>query len=240
MTETRAYPELKGTDRVREECGKCGGRGSIMAFGHVYGGVCFDCNGAGSLSVLVRTVRARQTRERKANAEAMHRNGAWSLVWVCDCTICEGVRTFAAAQAEREAAEKAEAEAKAARIAAERAAATPVPEGREVITGEFVGWKWATGYGYNAPEVLKIIVKDDRGFKVFGSMPSSLSDELFARWYNAKAAELGDDFAARDYGPDVYLKNSKGVRVTFTATLERSRDDELFGFFKRPTKAAIA
>lgn len=31
----------------------------------------------------------------------------------------------------------------------------------------------------------------------------------------------------------------KGDRVTFTATVERSKDDEHFGFFKRPSKARI-
>lgn len=51
-------------------------------------------------------------------------------------------------------------------------------------------------------------VKDDRGFAVWGTVPAALGN-----------VERGD-------------------RVTFTATVERSPDDETFGFFRRPTKAA--
>jgi hypothetical protein len=31
----------------------------------------------------------------------------------------------------------------------------------------------------------------------------------------------------------------RNERVTFTATVERSSDDSKFGFYKRPTKAAL-
>lgn len=95
---------------------------------------------------------------------------------------------------------------------AERAAAlatrevevfAPVVEGRIVITGEVLSVKWQdSDYGGS----LKMLVKDDRNFKVWGTVPSSIEVE-------------------------------RGNRVTFTATVEQSKDDETFGFFKRPSKA---
>lgn len=46
--------ELVKTDRngtkyynIIKTCPKCGGNGYIYGFSHVYGGICFDCNGSG-------------------------------------------------------------------------------------------------------------------------------------------------------------------------------------------------
>ena len=58
-------------------------------------------------------------------------------------------------------------------------------------------------------DTLKMLVQDDRGFRVWGSVPKSLGD------------------AERE------------SRITFTATVTASDRDAKFGFFKRPTKAAI-
>lgn len=92
----------------------------------------------------------------------------------------------------------------AARAAEAAAPAEPAPEGRVVVTGTVVGLKWQESqYG----TTLKWTVRDDRGFRVWGTVPSALGE-----------VERGD-------------------RVTFTVTLERSRDDETFAFGKRPTKA---
>ena len=57
---------------------------------------------------------------------------------------------------------------------------------------------------------LKMLVVEDDLNKVWGTVPRILDDE-----------EL------------------KGARVRFQAQVERSRDDEHFGFFKRPTKAEV-
>lgn len=57
---------------------------------------------------------------------------------------------------------------------------------------------------------LKMLVREADGNKVWGTVPRSLDGDI------------------------------KGATVTFTATVERSRDDEHFGFFKRPTKAQVA
>lgn len=88
---------------------------------------------------------------------------------------------------------------------AERDAADPCPTGRVVITGEVLSTKLQESY-YGS--TWKMLVKDDRGFKVWGSIPSSLDA-------------------------------SRGCRVTFTAAIEPSNDDDKFGFYKRPTKAEI-
>lgn len=80
------------------------------------------------------------------------------------------------------------------------------PEGRVVITGTVLAFKRQESmYG----DVLKMLVQDDRGFRVWGSVPTSLDD------------------AERE------------SRITFTATVTASDRDAKFGFFKRPTKAAI-
>ena len=55
----------------------------------------------------------------------------------------------------------------------------------------------------------KILVQSDAGWKVFGTCPSDLND------------------------------CEKGDIVTFTATIEPSKDDAKFGFFSRPSKASF-
>lgn len=94
---------------------------------------------------------------------------------------------------------------RAARIAAEvDEVKVPVIEGKITITGEILSTKWQdSDYG----ATLKMLVKDDRGFKVWGSVPSVLG-----------SPERGDT-------------------VSFSATVTKSDKDESFGFFKRPTKA---
>lgn len=85
----------------------------------------------------------------------------------------------------------------------------PVVEGRTEIVGVVKGFKDVPDrFSYNGGTILKMIVRDDRGFKVYGTCPLSLE------------AERGD-------------------RVRFRATVEKSKDDEFFGFFKRPAKAEI-
>lgn len=92
--------------------------------------------------------------------------------------------------------------------AEEAAKAAPVPTGRIEITGEIVSTRLQENtYAYGGAATLKMLVKDDRGFKVWGTAPTSLT--------NVK----------------------RGARVKFTAMVEPSKDDPKFGFFKRPTKA---
>jgi hypothetical protein len=56
-----------------------------------------------------------------------------------------------------------------------------------------------------------MLVKDDRGFKLWGTVPSDLIVE----------------------GVD------RGMRVKYTANVEASKDDESFGFAARPRKASV-
>lgn len=103
------------------------------------------------------------------------------------------------------------AQRKAARAAEEQAAKDagliePAPTGKAVVTGTVLSTKLQESqYG----NTWKMLVKDDRGFKVWCSIPAAIAD------------------AAKD------------MRVTFSITLEPSKDDPYFSFGKRPTKAAF-
>lgn len=106
------------------------------------------------------------------------------------------------------------AEATVQRWDEERNNAQPCPEGRIEITGKIISMKEKeTAYGF----VTKMLVKSDSGFMVFGTCPSSI--------------------------PKTYCKHqgwdSVGKKIVFTATVTRSKDDDKFGFFKRPAKASI-
>jgi hypothetical protein len=84
------------------------------------------------------------------------------------------------------------------------AAGVEVPEGRIVIEGTVLSTKWVESqFG----STQKMLVENEQGWKVWGSVPSSIEVD-------------------------------KGTKVQFTATVERSKDDALFGFFKRPAKAS--
>jgi hypothetical protein len=101
-------------------------------------------------------------------------------------------------------------DAERAREDAERPHA-PVPTGRVEVTGvvftvrepdpnaQFPAWK--------------MLVQDHRGFRVWGTVPSSLFR----------------------YG----VGPRRGDEVSFTATVEASRDDPEFGFYSRPTGARV-
>jgi len=101
----------------------------------------------------------------------------------------------------------------AAKNAAENADAEAIVNGKQVITGVVLTVKTQEGY-YG--DTLKMLVRDDRGFKVWGSVPRSLSNAAY------------ED-----------RTTVKGSRVTFSATVEASEDDNKFGFYKRPTKAKM-
>jgi hypothetical protein len=79
-------------------------------------------------------------------------------------------------------------------------------EGRHQIAGVLLGTKKQENiFGL----VYKILVRDDRGFKLYGTRPDSLSEA------------------------------NKGDKISFFAAIKASDDDPCFGFFKRPTKAAL-
>lgn len=180
----------------KDSCHRCNGTGEYAYFsiGQVVYGACFSCRGRGyRLYKTSPEVRAKARAKAQAKREAK----------------------FAALQAEREA---------RAIEAANRGAYTlylyslarasrealkppkqPVPAGRVEVTGTVISTRqeWSQ-YGTQC----KALVEDDRGFRLWGNLPSAI--------WNAE----------------------KGDRVTFVAALTASSDDEFFGFWKRPTKAA--
>lgn len=253
MTRT-TRPATYTTKNIWESCGKCEGTGSVSwgidvdgavhlvnSSGETVGRrtvskVCFTCNGVGGKRVsqaqLDRRVADRKRREAKREAkikdavtarEAFAAGEPEVFAWMeAEAT------SFAAslqesffrntlngrpaltekqlAAAKKSIAKDAE---RAAKRQAERDAASPVVEGRETVTGEVVTIKaLENNFSYSGGITLKMLVKDDRGFKVWGTVPRSIEVE-------------------------------RGDRVTFTATLSASTDDETFGFFKRPTKADV-
>lgn len=102
--------------------------------------------------------------------------------------------------------------------AAARAAATPVIEGRIVITGTVLRIRHTdTEFGV----VTKMTVRDDRGFTVNGTLPRALESD----W---------------DYETGTAIPGAEvGARVEFTAAVTASGNDPTFGFYKRPTKATL-
>lgn len=124
------------------------------------------------------------------------------------------------------------------------AEAHPVPAGRTVVTGEIVATKMVEGdYG----TAYKITVKDDRGFRIYVSLPKAQADEAIEAFESDPAHQDAEgNFSFYTYGPGCWFLGTdgtdeqgvKGRRITFTATLEQSRDDVSFGFGSRPTKGA--
>lgn len=102
----------------------------------------------------------------------------------------------------------------------------PVVVGKGVtVTGRVVSEpKWKSN-PYGPGGALKMTVLDDRGFKVWGTVPESL--QSIDTWDETTATET------KRRGVQ------KGDRITFTATTEASDGDETFGFFKRPTQATF-
>ena len=99
--------------------------------------------------------------------------------------------------------------------AVEQGDIAPCPSGRQEITGTILSAKQVldefASSRYHTAYKTKILVQDDRGFRVYGSMPSALST------------------------PEGDLK---GKRVRFTAAVEPKKEDPTFGFFLRPSKAS--
>lgn len=101
-----------------------------------------------------------------------------------------------------------------AKRAAEIAAAAPVPvtDKRVSICGKILTTKLQSGmFG----DTLKMLVQHADGYKLWGSVPQELINE---------GSKIGDH-------------SLKGKTVEFTARIERSKNDDKFGYFSRPTKA---
>lgn len=121
------------------------------------------------------------------------------------------------------------------RIAAERAAererAEDCPTGRVVIEGVVIKAESRDSAFKRGGSVLKITIKTDAGWVVWGTAPEILTTQ-------AMEAER----AAFDAGQDVPRTGRSilhGKRVRLTAAVTRSEGDPKFGFFKRPTGAVL-
>lgn len=103
-------------------------------------------------------------------------------------------------------------EARRAESEKEKANAADCPEGKQTICGTVLVTKWQeSDYGGS----LKMLVKDESGFTVWGSVPSSLR------------------------GCEMWNKVAKGDKIKFSATISPAGNDPKHGWFKRPTKAAF-
>lgn len=89
----------------------------------------------------------------------------------------------------------------------EHAAAEDVPEGRHTVTGTIVKLEYRESQWGGS---LKMALKTDRGFVLWGTVPSGVENP------------------------------QKGDKVEITATLERSERDPKFGFYKRPYGRILA
>lgn len=111
----------------------------------------------------------------------------------------------------------AERPAREAKKAAEREAAEECPNGRVDITGEVLSTRQdETDFG----TVTKVLVRDDRGFKLWGTRPT---------------IKAGVD----EHGMNNYDCAEKGDRISFSAVVSPSDTDNKFGFYKRPTKGKM-
>ena len=99
---------------------------------------------------------------------------------------------------------------------AELAARLPIPQtsDRIKITAIILGFKEVENRfarsRWDKETILKMIIRDDRGFKLFGSIPTVAGITI-----------------------------DKGMKIQFEAKVEKSSDDPFFGFYKRPTKAVV-
>jgi hypothetical protein len=104
--------------------------------------------------------------------------------------------------------------------------APPLAAGKRDVEGEILTTKIQHSDRFGS--TLKMLVKQDDGNNVWGTVPAALEDLTRGTW---------DDEGIWVEPP---VADLVGCRVAFTATVERSADDEHFGFYSRPTKARLA
>lgn len=209
-----------GKIRVWCGCGRCGGSG----YGpwQKDGGICYECYGADTKNFyqnippkayaqrLKRRLRAQEKarqRRRQAIANKIEGQRDW----------CEkngfGRITFEELDVVR-----------AQQREVEKQAAPDVPVGRGEFTVTVIKIDVkSNGWGQR----VVMTCKDDRGFMLWGSVPSNFV--LFKR------IRVYDDGDCSVYDQETL---HRGDRLTFTASASVS-DDPKFGFFKRPVKAEL-
>lgn len=201
-------------------CHRCGGRG--RGPWRQDGGICYECGGANTkdlirkVPVKVHAQKLKQRLKRQAKAEQKRETRELAALegqrdW-CEKNTEFGRVTFI--EKDKLQREKRE---------AEKAKAADCPEGRMAIEGEVVSVKWKdSDYGGS----LKMTVKTDDGYLVWGSVPSVLCS------IKTIIGEGEDSWVT-------YKDVGRGDRVRFTGTVTPSDTDKKFGFFKRPAKAEL-
>ncbi|WMI33137.1 hypothetical protein SEA_RIKSENGUPTA_41 [Microbacterium phage RikSengupta] len=117
--------------------------------------------------------------------------------------------------------------AREAEKAVAQAALPALVEGRREVVGKVVSTKTVEGdYGTS----YKMLVELADGTRIFGSIPNNLWNEVeFLGAYRKSAWNETDGV----------MTKLVGMELKFTATIEASKNDKSFGFFKRPAKAEI-
>ena len=259
----------KGADLVEETCPRClgpgnVGYGSVASYNVTHGcgviGACFQCLGTGVVTVRYQSIKARAKRKAERDAKLAEETAKKAALratrqnWnaanpeivalineLADHTRQQGLAydlwnnlTHIPTSAQVEALHKIKAD-RDAREAERR----PVQTGKQTITGRILSIKdHENMYGTTA----KMVVKDDRGFKVWGTMTGPIRNLVYDAWLVSLGGDVereireSDSWVWRDWA------KSTGQRVTFTATVDPAQGDDSFdfGFFKRPTKPALA
>lgn len=229
------YPGRADDEALVIRCGRCGGRGIIEMYRPINGGDCFACGGDGiqrhstvgqerkrdrqEINQMNRNRlrRAKEAEEARKKAEIERaETEAKKAEFLAQHEGLEdalkglpgdfGVSLRATLNSRGELTQKqVEAALRIAKENAQRQEGQPVPEGREKVTGTIKSEKTVeSDYG----TTFKMVVEDDRGFRVYGTIPSAILHEV----------KVGD-------------------RVEFTAALKQADGDRTFGFYSRPTKA---
>lgn len=237
------FPGRNGKELEWDNCKRCGGEGIMTQFRGTLGGICFECQGGkGEMRPIAALRRREQGRVRRVNQanmalhdrrmfhntnvkRAMELNPAaegWLNEINTDPFLADvWEKAFKYELSEKQLAavggtfdrRKERTDAKAAA----EAAAVEVPKGRYVITGEVLSTNLrATGFGTT---ILKMTLRDERGFRVHGTAPSSLIDAI------------GEEEPGRG--------GLTGRKISFTAAVTPT-DEKGFGYFSRPTKASMA
>ena len=106
----------------------------------------------------------------------------------------------------------------------------PVPEGVRTIEGTIRAMKYQDSQWGGSVKMLVEVTTPEGRYRVWGTLPRALSD-LYRVDYGPRLANGSVDTRRTMLGI--------GKRVRFQAGVERSEDDEAFGFFSRPTKAKM-
>ncbi len=108
-----------------------------------------------------------------------------------------------------------------AKRAEEKALAPDCPSGRVTITGTVLSAKTVeTDFGMTT----KIFLKDDRGFTVYGTIPT---------------IRLANITRPDGSWSEAYHNAGRGDRIRFSANVTPANDDPKHGFYKRPTKGEL-